>query len=159
VTITAEAALLAVLANPVNDYDRINANAALGQCGTAAAIPALAAQVHHPTDSVKCSAIYALALLGDESQLPVFLDALTDRSWAAKRYAMSAIARHGNEHAIAPVCARVRVILGRQRKRQQGRQSELISALEFLTCARQQHSQEPDRPSTASARSACPPPQ
>ena len=57
----AEAALLAVLANPVDDYDRINANAALGQCGPPAAVPALAAQVHHPKDDVKCSAIYALA--------------------------------------------------------------------------------------------------
>lgn len=80
----AESALLAVLANPVDDYDRINANAALGQCGTPAAIPALAAQVHHPTDDVKCSAIYALAEIGNEPQLPVFLDALTDRSWAGK---------------------------------------------------------------------------
>jgi HEAT repeat protein len=90
----AEAALLAVLANPVDDYDRINANASLGQCGTKAAIPDLAAQVHHPTEDVKCSAIYALAQIGDETQLPVFLDALTDRSWAAKWYAMQAIARH-----------------------------------------------------------------
>lgn len=46
---------------------------------------------------------------------------------------MNAICRHGNEQAIAPVCARVRVILGRQRKWQQGGQSELISALAFLT--------------------------
>jgi hypothetical protein len=88
-------------------------------------------------DDVKCSAIYALALLGDESQLPVFLDALTDRSWAAKWYTMGAIAMHGNEQAIAPVCARVRVILGRQRKRKVGSKPELISALEFLT--RYQH--------------------
>ena len=71
--------------------------------------------------------------VGDESQLPVFVDALTDRSPTGKWYAMNAIARHGNEQAIQPVCARVRVILRHQRKRMQLPQSELISAFEFLS--------------------------
>jgi hypothetical protein len=111
----AEAALLGVLADTSDDYDRISANAALSRCGTAAAIPALAAQIHHHKDDVKCSAVYALAQIGDASILPVFLDALTDRSWAAKWYAMSAIARHGDEQATEPVCERVRVILAKPR--------------------------------------------
>ena len=32
-----------------------------------------------------------LCVLGDASLTPVYLDALTDRSWAAKWYAMAAI--------------------------------------------------------------------
>ena len=98
----------------------------------AAAIPALAAEIHHPTDDVKCSAIYALEQIGDSSLLPIFLDALTDRSAAAKWYAMSAISRHGNEQAVGPVCDRVRVILRRQRKHKQLPESELLCTLKFL---------------------------
>jgi hypothetical protein len=128
----AEAALIDVLATTSDDYDRIYANAALGECGTAAAIPALAAEIHHPTDDVKCSAIYALEQIGDSSLLPIFLDALTDRSAAAKWYAITAISRHGNEQAVGPVCDRVRVILRRQRKHKQLPESELLSTLKFL---------------------------
>jgi HEAT repeat protein len=101
----AEEALLGVLADPHDDYDRISANAALGQCGSRAAIPALAAQIHDRVDDVKCSAIYALMELGDSSLVPVFLDALSDRSSTAKWYAMHAIERHGNQLTIRPVCA------------------------------------------------------
>jgi HEAT repeat protein len=128
----AEAALIGVLAETADDDDRMYANAALSECGTAASIPALAAQIHHPTADVKCSAINALTELGDVSTLPVFLDALTDRSPAAKWYAMTAIGRHGTEAAIGPVCARVRVILARRRKRSQRPTSELLEALEYL---------------------------
>jgi HEAT repeat protein len=72
-------ALLGLLSATDDDYDRISANAALGSCGTAVAIPALAEQIHHRTDDVKCSAIFALARIAGESALPIFLDALTDR--------------------------------------------------------------------------------
>ncbi len=128
----AQTALIGVLATTSDDYDRIYANVALGECGTAAAIPALAAEIHHPTDDVKCSAIYALEQIGDSSLLPVFLDALTDRSAAAKWYAMTAISRHGNEQAIGPICDRVHVILRRKRKHKQLPESELLRALKFL---------------------------
>jgi HEAT repeat protein len=85
----AEEALLAVLANPLDDHDRVYANASLGECGSAAAIAALAAQIHERAEDVKCSAVYALAKLGDSSTLPVFLDALNDRSPSVKWYAMA----------------------------------------------------------------------
>src|SRR5215472_12420605 len=87
-----------------------------GECGTRAAVPALATQIHHAQDDVKWSAIHALAEIGDEALVPVLLNALTDWSWAAKGYAIRAIARHGNAQAIGPVCDRVRAILARQRK-------------------------------------------
>jgi HEAT repeat protein len=63
----AETALLNLLADTEDDYDRTYANAALSECGTPAAIPALAKQIHHRTDDVKCSTINALAQLGDET--------------------------------------------------------------------------------------------
>ena len=128
----AEEALLGVLADPHDDYDRISANAALGQCGSRATIPALAAQIHDRVDDVKCSAIYALMELGDSSLVPVFLDALSDRSSTAKWYAMHAIERHGNQLAIGPVCARVKAMLSRRNKRKQLPTTELIYALMFL---------------------------
>jgi HEAT repeat protein len=71
---------LDVLAQTEDDYDRMYANAALSECGSVAAIPALAAQIDHPKDDVKCSARNALNQLGDASVLPTLLDALTDRS-------------------------------------------------------------------------------
>jgi HEAT repeat protein len=94
--------------------------------------PAHAAQIHHPKDDVKSSAINALAEVGNASILPVLLDALTDRSAVAKWYAMIAVDRHGDQRAIEPVCERVRVILSRQRNRQQAPRSELLAALQFL---------------------------
>ncbi len=45
---------------------------------------------------------------------------------------MRAIAGHGDERAIEPVCDRVRVILARQRKLRQMGGSELLLALRFL---------------------------
>ena len=103
------------LASPADDYDRIYASAALGECGTRAAIPALTVQIHHPKEDVKCAAIYALSGVGGPPELAIFLHALTDRSPAAKWHAMAAIARHGTQQAIGPVCDRVRVILRRRR--------------------------------------------
>jgi hypothetical protein len=128
----AETALLGVLAGPVDEHDRIIASAALGEAGTRAAIPALAAHIHHPQDDVKCAATYALARIGGAPELAIFLDALTDRSPAAKWYAIAAIARHGTQQAIGPVCDRVRVILRRQRHQGQLPESELLLALQFL---------------------------
>ena len=127
-----ETALLDVLEHTDDDYDRINANAALSECGTTRAIPALAAQIHHAKDDVKCSAINALSEVGDASVLPILLDAFADRSAVAKWYAMIAIDRHGDERAIEPVCDRVRVILARRRQRIQAPRSELLAALQFL---------------------------
>jgi hypothetical protein len=124
-----ESALLDLLAETEDNYDRISANAALGDCGSARAIPALAGQIHHRMDDVKCSAIFALAKLGDASVLPVFLDALTDRSVTARHYAMLAIDQHGTQDAVGPLCERVRVILARRRR---AAGPELLQCLQFL---------------------------
>jgi HEAT repeat protein len=124
-----EVALLDLLATTDDEYDRVYANAALGSCGTAAAIPALAAEIHDRTDDVKCSAIFALARIGDSSTVPIFLDALTDRSPAARQYAMTAIGQHGNEQAIPVICERVRAILARRKR---SAHSELLGCLHFL---------------------------
>lgn len=79
----AEAPLLAVLRdNDPKDFPL--ANAALGKVLSKAAIPALAALVHHRIDDVKASAMAALGSLGDPSLTPIYLDALTDRSWVAR---------------------------------------------------------------------------
>jgi HEAT repeat protein len=106
--------------------------AAPGECCTRAAISALAAQVHHPKDDVNCAAIYALARIGGPPEVAIFLDAFTDRSPVAKWYSMAAISQYGTEQAIGPVCARVRVILRRQRANGQLPESELLLALKFL---------------------------
>jgi HEAT repeat protein len=79
----AEQYLLKVLATTVDKADLPIANAALGRVGSRAAIPALAELIHHPVEDVKVSAIHALGVLGDSTLTPLYLDALSDRSWVA----------------------------------------------------------------------------
>jgi hypothetical protein len=128
----AERFLLQVLATSRADGDLVLANAALGKVGTQAAIPSLAELIHHNVDDVKCSAINALSLLGDSSLTPVYLDALSDRSWIAKWYAVMAIHRNGDERAIGPVSDRLRSVLSRDRRTMIGGWSEVMYALDFL---------------------------
>ena len=128
----AEAALLEVLRLNIDVRDFPFANAALRQVGSKAAIPALTALIHHRNEDVKASAIGALGVLGDASVTPTYLDALSDRSWVAKWYAMEAIARSADERAIEPVSERVRSILGRERKVNIAGTTELMYALEYL---------------------------
>ncbi len=128
----AERYLLQVLATSSNGFDLSSANAALSRVGSNASIPVLTRLIHHPIDDVKCSAINALGVLGDQSLTPVYLDALSDRSWTAKWYAMAAIHRNGDERAIRPVAERLRKVLGRERKTAIGGWSEVMYALDFL---------------------------
>lgn len=128
----AERHLLQVLATTRDHGDIVLANAALGRVGSRAAIPALAGLVHHHVDDVKSSAISALSLLGDSSLTPLYLDALSDRSWVAKWYAVMAIHRNGDERAIGPVTDRLRDVLGRDRRTLIGGWSEVMYALDFL---------------------------
>jgi len=128
----AERHLLQVLATTRDDGDLALANAALGRVGSRAAIQALSGLVHHNVDDVKCSAINALSLLGDSSLTPLYLDALSDRSWIAKWYAVMAIHRNGDERAIRPVSDRLRSVLGRDRRTVIGGWSEVMYALDFL---------------------------
>ena len=76
--------------------------------GSKAALPALTRLIHHRNEDVKCSAIHALGLLGDSSLTPVLLEALSDRSWASKLYAMEAIHRNADERAVVAVSERLR---------------------------------------------------
>lgn len=108
------------------------ANAALGRVGSSASIPYLERLIHSPIEDVKQSAIAALSALGDASLTPLYLDALSDRSWGAKSYAMEAIHRRGDERAIGPVAKRVKVVLARKPKTNIGGWSELMYALDFL---------------------------
>ena len=128
----AEPHLLQVLAKSRDKADLSFANAALGRVGSQAAIPALAGFIHHPAEDVKSSAIHALGVLGDSSLTPIYLDALSDRSWVAKWYAMGAIHRNGDARAAGPVIERLRAVLTRDRKTAVGGWSEVMYGLDFL---------------------------
>ena len=126
--------LIALFSTDTRDrFRQTVVNAALGRVGSPAAIPHLVRFIHSPIEDVKASAIAALSALGDADLTPVFLDALTDRSWVAKWYAMQAIAEHADERAIEAVVERVKVILSRKPKTNIGSDSELVYALRFLT--------------------------
>ena len=128
----AEPYLLQVLAAGRDDLDLTSANSALGRVGSTAALPALTGLIHHRNEDVKCSAIRALGLLGDSSLTPVFVDALADRSWPSKLYAMEAIHRTADERAVGAVSERLRVILSRDRTRVVLPWSEVMYALDYL---------------------------
>lgn len=78
---------------------------------------------------MKCSALWALNELGDASLLTTFIEALQDRSFAVKGYALLGINRHGNETAIKPVIERIKNMLKCKRK---VKSDDLILALGFL---------------------------
>jgi hypothetical protein len=108
------------------------ANSALGKAGSKAAIPVLGSLIHHRVEDVKSSAISALGVLGDASLTPLYLDALSDRSWLTKWSAMGAIARQADDRAVGPVADRIRAVLGRDRKTNVGGTTEVMYALEYL---------------------------
>lgn len=128
----AEQYLLQVLATSSDEGDLSRANAALTRVGSKTSIPALSAFIHHRAEDVKCSAIHALGVLGDSTLTPLYLDALSDRSWVAKWYAMAALHRNGDERAIGPVIDRLRSILSRARQTKVGGWTEVMYALDFL---------------------------
>jgi hypothetical protein len=128
----AEPYLIEMIQGPPDRFAFPGANAALASVGSAAAIPHLTRLIHSPIEDVKQSAINALASVGDASLTPLFLDALADRSWGAKWYAMKAIHDRADERAIGPVVERVKVILTRKPKTNIGGWSELMYAVDFL---------------------------
>jgi HEAT repeat protein len=128
----AERYLLQVIASSDDAGDLTNASAALGRVGSQAAIPALSGLIHHSVEDVKSSAIQALGLLGDASLTPLYIDALSDRSWVAKWAAMAAIHRNGDERAIGPVVERLHTGLSRERRTNLGGWTEVMYAIDFL---------------------------
>ena len=135
----AEGPLLELHGSDPDPMDYPFLHVALGQVGSQAAIPALVALIHHSKDDVKSSAIAALQELGDATLTPIYLDALTDRSWVAKAYAMRAIAVHGDERAVDPVCRRVRSALSKERRTKFAGMTEVTYALEYLRRWRTSH--------------------
>jgi hypothetical protein len=128
----AEDALINVLEQSEDPFDLVYANAALGRIGTERSFPALARHIHHSKDDVKASALYALAIVGNTTLTPLFLDALRDRSQVAKEYAINALHKHGDSSAVPAVCARIRDILKRDRKTRTMPKTELMAAVEFV---------------------------
>jgi len=128
----AEPFLIEVLNENPDPMDWPLANSALGRVGSSAAIPALSRLIHHSNEDAKGSAILALAAIGGAELTPTYLDALTDRSWTAKWAALSAIDQSADDRAIGPVIERLRVILGHDRKIQQGGRTDVMCALSYL---------------------------
>lgn len=93
------------------------------------AIPYIIPLIKHPIGEVRCSAIIAINELGDSSYLPLFIEAMTDRSPRVKYSALVALQNHGDESAIDVVYKRIKMILSRKRKIVS---EELVIAFEFL---------------------------
>jgi HEAT repeat protein len=130
-SVETERVLLGVLERSDNRFDLSYALGSLGKMGGREAIPSIARFIHHRTEDVKGSAIYALTALGDVREQNLFLDALTDRSSYAKAAALSALRRHGDSTAVSMVAKRVRELL-RKPRRVELIPSDLVDGLEFL---------------------------
>ncbi|HME82898.1 MAG TPA: HEAT repeat domain-containing protein [Candidatus Eremiobacteraceae bacterium] len=125
----AEEVLLRVLESSKNQYDMGYALSALSKVGSRKAIPRLAAMSQHPKANVQVGVVHAISKIGDQREVPFFVEALAGRNtkWAA----MEAVRAHGDAGAIPAVAARVGSILKRTRKIEQD-PSELVLGLEFL---------------------------
>jgi HEAT repeat protein len=128
----AEAYLLEFIGASDDRYLVPRVNARLGKGATTAAVPVLARLIHHRIEDIKASAIDALCMIGDASTTPVFLDALSDRSWVAKAYAMRGLAEHGDLRAMDAVVARLKGALSRERADRVAGDTEVIYALRYL---------------------------
>ncbi len=140
----AEDVLINVLETSQDPYDLAYANASLAQLATARAIPALRRHIHSKKDDVKASALNALSQIDDPTVVPIFLDALTDRSPAAKESAIHGLLKVGDSSAVPAVCARIRAILKRQRKVFTHPKTELMAAVEFAARFRKDPQTSPE---------------
>jgi HEAT repeat protein len=128
----AERDLLALLRRTKNRFELTYALQTLGEIGSGASIPAIAALIHYRIVDVKCAAISALANVAGKAQQAMFLDALGDKNPAAKAAATFALQRHGDARAVPKVAARVKTILRKERALEII-PSELVAGLEFLS--------------------------
>jgi HEAT repeat protein len=135
----AEAELLALIQRTKNRFELRYALQTLGEIGTGASFPALAALIHHRIVDVRCAAITALANIGGKAQEAIFLDALGDKNPAAKAASIFALQRHGDARAVPKVAARIKSLL-RKPRTLEGVPSDLVAGLEFL----RRHRQLPD---------------
>lgn len=133
-----ETALLGVIMNSSDVNDLCYAMASLCEAGSARSIPHLLTRLEHDQGEVRSAVIRALDALGDSSHLPIFIEALKDRSPAVKSYAMTAIHHHGDDTAVDAVLTRVKKMLSRKRKWES---DDLILALDFLSRYKDDHNQ------------------
>ena len=132
----AEEAVIRIITTSQDEYDLSYAIRTLNNLKATGSIPYLIPLMKHPKDDVKCSTLYFLNKFGDSALLPVFIEAMRDRSPAVKSYALSAIRNHGDETAVDPVYQRVKTALKRKRKINY---NELVPAFEFLNRYREKY--------------------
>ncbi|UPO89990.1 HEAT repeat domain-containing protein [Niallia sp. Man26] len=125
----AEDALIKVIRNSKDEYDLCYAIGSLSMMGATKAIPDILPLFKNEKGEVRRAALCAIDKLGGSAFLPLYMEALGDRSLSVKYYALLAIKDHGDETAIDVVYKRVRTILSKKRKINS---DELVAAFEFL---------------------------
>ncbi len=125
----AEDALIKVIRNSKDEYDLCYAIGSLSMMGTTKAIQDILPLFKNEKGEVRRAALCAIDTLGGSAFLPLYMEALGDRSLSVKYYALLAIKNHGDETAIDVVYKRVRTILSKKRKINS---DELVAAFEFL---------------------------
>lgn len=125
----AEDALIKVIRNSKDEYDLCYAIGSLSMMGTTKAIQYILPLFKNEKGEVRRAALCAIDTLGGSAFLPLYMEALGDRSLSVKYYALLAIKNHGDETAIDVVYKRVRTILSKKRKINS---DELVAAFEFL---------------------------
>lgn len=131
-----EDALIKVIDESQDQYDLYYASGSLSDIGTIKSIPHLIRLLERAKGDAKCVTLYALEVLGDSTLLPIFIEAMQDRSSAVKSYALSGLLKYGDETAIDVVYKRVKTILTRKRKI---KSDELVPAFEFLNRYKENH--------------------
>ena len=124
--------LLETATRSTKESDLVCTNAALGRLKSEVGVEFLIQNSKHAKEDVANSALAALAKIGSRKALPCFIEALEDRRWSVKWYAMMGIEQHGDETAILPVLERVKKILSAKRLTRQSPRSELSCGLAFL---------------------------
>ncbi|USK68530.1 HEAT repeat domain-containing protein [Peribacillus asahii] len=124
-----EDALIKVIDESQDQYDLCYASGSLSDIGTIKSIPHLIRLLERAKGDAKCVTLYALEVLGDPMLLPIFMEAMQDRSPTVKSYALSGLLKYGDETAIDVVYKRVKTVLTRKRKIES---DELALAFEFL---------------------------
>ncbi len=124
-----EDALIEVIRKSQDEYDLFYALGSLSNIGAAKSIPYILPLFTNTKGEVRRSAVSALDSLGGAAYLPLYIEALGDRSPHVKSYALLAIKNHGDKTAIDAVYKRVKTVLNKKRKIDS---DELVPAFEFL---------------------------
>ncbi|MGM7681134.1 HEAT repeat domain-containing protein [Cytobacillus sp. Hm23] len=96
--------------------DEFELTAAIAGVKTERAIPLIQPLLYHKSGDVKTCSIGALAQLGGESQVPLFIELLEkSKSRYVKETLTHTLAEIGDERGIIPVCNRLKKVASRQR--------------------------------------------